>query len=79
MAQIGCTLGFFRKDNCCLPIGKSLKLTPKKTKTQNFSFFTVSTQFCQILSNFVDWNVAKLQQGKNLSTVGLFEEFIAVL
>ena len=52
--------------------------TEKKTKTQNFPFFKVLCNFIRFLIDFVDSNVAKRQQGKHISPVGLCEEFIAV-
>ena len=72
------SIRLFRKNNCCLSNEKSLKLTPKMTKTHNFSFFSFYAIFVRFLTNFADWNVEKRQQGKNFSPVGLFEEFIAV-
>ena len=48
MEQIGFPLGFFGKITAVYQMKKSFKLTPKMTNTQNFSFFTVFTQFLSI-------------------------------
>ena len=53
----------FRRNNCCFPDEKNLKLTPKVTKTPKISIFYSFYVFCQILTDFVTCKVLKGQQG----------------
>ena len=77
MAEIGCPLGFSGKIVAVYQV-KKVSNDTKNDKNSIFCFSQFLRNFCQILTNFVDWNFEKRQQGKNFSPVGFFEEFIAV-
>ena len=50
---------------------KYLKLSPKITKNQKFYIFqNFNAIYVKFLTEFVDWNVEKRQQGKTFSPVG---------
>ena len=55
------------------------QIDTENDKNSNIPFFKVFIQFLsQILTDFVDLNVDKRPQGKSISSVGIFEEFVAV-
>ena len=60
------------RDNCGFQVEKYLKVAPKKTKNTKFSnfqsFYAVVVKF---MTDFVDWNVRKGQQGKSLLSSSL--------
>ena len=72
MTLFGCPVGFSEEIGAVLKC-KNLKLTTKVTKIRKFPFFKTLTHFFpKNLTDFVNWNIEKGQQGKSVLSSMLF-------